>query len=113
KPQHHPDLHPHRKHRAENRRRGQSPLQDQKVAPLPFPKNRKNAVSSWKETAFFSKLCAGMVLMVYRLEVLLDQLGVDLGGGNVAVAKHLLDGAKIGAVFQEVRREAVAQGVGR
>ena len=37
KPQHHPDLHPHRKHRAENRRRGQSPLQDQKIVPLPFP----------------------------------------------------------------------------
>ncbi len=40
-------------------------------------------------------------------------MGVDLGGGNVAVAEQFLDGANVIAVFQHVRPEAVAQPMAR
>jgi hypothetical protein len=36
---------------------------------------------------------------------------VDHGGGEVPVAEELLDGADVGAVFEEVGGEGVAQGV--
>lgn len=39
-------------------------------------------------------------------------MGVDLGGGDVGVAEHGLDGAEVGAVHEEVSGEAVAEGVG-
>lgn len=39
-------------------------------------------------------------------------VGVDLGGGDVGVAEHGLDGAEVGAVHEEVGGEAVAEGVG-
>ena len=35
-------------------------------------------------------------------------MGVDLGGGDVGVAEHGLDGAEIGAVHEEVGSEAMA-----
>jgi hypothetical protein len=38
-------------------------------------------------------------------------VGVDHGGGHVAVAEELLDGADVGAVFQQVGGEGVAEGV--
>lgn len=53
-----------------------------------------------------------MALIIDRLELLLDQLGIDLGGGNVAVPHHLLDGMEIRTVLQQMGREAVAQGMG-
>ena len=51
--------------------------------------------------------------MIDVLEVLLDELGIDLRGRNIAVTEHLLNGAEVCAVFKQVRREAVAQGVRR
>lgn len=45
-------------------------------------------------------------------EVLVGDVGVDLGGGDVGVAEHGLDGADVGAVHEEVGGEAVAEGVG-
>ena len=38
-------------------------------------------------------------------------MGVDHGGRDVAVAEELLDGADVVAGFEEVGREAVAEGV--
>jgi len=38
-------------------------------------------------------------------------MGVDLGGGDILVAKQLLNGADVVAVFQQVRGKAVAQRV--
>ena len=39
-------------------------------------------------------------------------VGVDLGGEDGFVAEHFLDDAEVGAVFDEVGREGVAEGVG-
>ena len=44
-------------------------------------------------------------------EVGVGDVGVDLGGGDVGVAEHGLDGADVGAVHEEVGGEAVAEGV--
>ena len=38
-------------------------------------------------------------------------MGVDLGGGNAGVAKHLLDDAQVGTIVQQMRGERVAQDV--
>ena len=54
-----------------------------------------------------------MRLVVDILELLFDKLGVDLRGGDVGVAEHFLNGAEVRAVFEQVRRERVAQGVRR
>ena len=54
-----------------------------------------------------------MIFVVDRLQILLDQLRIDLRGGNVAVAEHLLDGAQISAVFKQMGRKAVAERVRR
>src|SRR5713101_5340682 len=40
------------------------------------------------------------------------QMGVNLGGRDIAVAEHLLHRAQIGAAFEQMSRKAVAQGVG-
>ena len=39
-------------------------------------------------------------------------MGVDHGGLDIFVTKELLDGANVIAVFEEVRGEAMAEGVG-
>jgi len=45
------------------------------------------------------------------LESVLVDVGVDLGGGNIGMAKHKLHGAQVGAMGQEVGGEGVAQHV--
>jgi hypothetical protein len=40
-----------------------------------------------------------------------EDVGVDHGGGDVAVTEELLDGAYVVAGFKEVGREGVAEGV--
>ena len=40
-------------------------------------------------------------------------MGVDLGGGDIRVPQHLLNGAQVSAVFQQMHREAVPQRMGR
>ncbi len=52
----------------------------------------------------------GFVVDVF--ELFFHHLGVDLGGGDIRVAQHFLDGAEVRAVFQKVGGERVAQGVG-
>ena len=44
-------------------------------------------------------------------EVLVGDVSVDLGGGDVGVAEHGLDGAEVGAIHEKVGSEAVAEGV--
>ena len=51
--------------------------------------------------------------MVDILELLLDHVGINLGGRDVRMAQHLLNGAQIRPVLQQVGGEGVAQGVGR
>ena len=38
---------------------------------------------------------------------------VDLGGTGALVAEEILDDTEVGAAFQEMRREAVPEGLGR
>ena len=40
-------------------------------------------------------------------------VGVDFGGEDAFVSQHFLDHAQVGAVFNEMRREGVAEGVRR
>src|SRR3954469_23685042 len=54
--------------------------------------------------------------MWVRLEVQLSTspigyVRVELGGGGVGIAEHLLDAAKVGAALQQVRRERVTEQV--
>ena len=54
-----------------------------------------------------------MTLVVYRFQMLLDQLRIDLSGGDIAVAHHFLDGMEIRTVFKQMGGKAMAQGVRR
>ncbi len=54
-----------------------------------------------------------MKLLVDFFEVLVGDMGVDLGGGDVGVAEHGLDGAEVSAVHKEIGGEAMAESVGR
>ena len=55
----------------------------------------------------------GMKFFVDLFEVLVGDMSVNLGGRNVGVAKHGLDGAEVGAVHEKVSSEAVAESVRR
>ena len=50
-----------------------------------------------------------MALFVDGLQLLIDHLGVHLGGRDVAVAHQLLQRTNVCTVFQKVNCEAVAQ----
>ena len=39
------------------------------------------------------------------------EVGIDLCGGDALVAEHFLDGAKVGAAFDEVGGEGMAESV--
>ena len=53
-----------------------------------------------------------MGLAVDILELLLDQVRVDLGGGDIGVAQHLLNGAQVRPILQQMGGKGVAQGMG-
>ncbi len=61
--------------------------------------------------AFLSR--PGMKFEVYLLQPFHADVGVDFRGGDGRMAQHHLDSPKIGAVFQKVSGEGMAQGVGR
>jgi len=56
-------------------------------------------------------LRSGVRFVVYDGELCGGELGVALCGGEAFVAKEFLDGAEVGAFFEEVGAEGVAQGV--
>ena len=47
--------------------------------------------------------------MVDILQLFIDNMRIDLRGGNIRMTKHLLNGMKVSAVFQQVCRKGVAQ----
>src|SRR4029077_10191739 len=53
----------------------------------------------------------GVGLEVDLLEAVAGEVRVHLGGGDVGVAEHLLDGAQVATAGEQVGGEAVAQGV--
>ena len=56
---------------------------------------------------------AGMKTTMDFLEAFARDVGVDLSGADAGVAKHLLDRAKIGAIFEQVRGKAMTKHVRR
>jgi hypothetical protein len=50
-------------------------------------------------------------LEVRLLQLLAREVGVELGGGEVGVAEHLLHRAQVAVAGEQVRGEGVAQGV--
>ena len=79
--------------------------------PRTYAQRKTNAETRAGFVCFSSLLCPRVRLVVDVLELLFYDVGIDLGGGDIRVAQHLLDGAQVRAVFQQVRRKAVAQGV--
>ncbi len=57
-------------------------------------------------------LAPRMVLGVELLEPLPGDVGIDLGGGEVAVAEQHLHYPQVGAVIEQMGGEGVTQGVG-
>ena len=55
----------------------------------------------------------GVGLAVDILDLLVHQAGVYLGGRDVRVAQHLLDGTQVCPILQQMGGEGMAQGVGR
>src|SRR2546425_5740269 len=50
-----------------------------------------------------------MKLPMHGAQVLAVHVGVELGGGEVGVAQHLLDRPQVSSALEQVRGEAVAQ----
>lgn len=46
-------------------------------------------------------------------QAILGDMGIDLGGGDVGVPKHLLHAAQVGAAVDQVRGEGVPEDMGR
>src|SRR3954452_22288473 len=66
----------------------------------------------WSPAAYWGS-CAGMGGSVRVAQACRVDASVDLGGRDRGVAEQLLDRAQVGAAFEQVRGEAVAQGVRR
>lgn len=54
-----------------------------------------------------------MMLTVHIVKPRLVDMCVDLSGREIGVTEHLLDGAQIGAILEQVRRKRVTQHVWR
>lgn len=77
-------------------------------------KGRENAVICMKLVDIFKpfsrttackndiSLCSRMILTMDGFEVLFADMGINLRSRNIDVSQHFLDGAQVGAVFQEV-----------
>ena len=61
-----------------------------------YPKYKTRAILLRTARAI---LCLRVILIIDGFQVLLDEVCVDLCGGNVAVAEHLLNGTKVCAVL--------------
>src|SRR5256885_1826578 len=54
-------------------------------------------------------LASWMILLVHLPKVLAVHMRVDLRRRNVGMPEHFLDGAQIGAAFEQMRRERMAK----
>ena len=54
-----------------------------------------------------------MVFFMNLAEVVTGNVGINLGGRNINMAKHHLDGSQIGTTFEEVTGKRVPQTVRR
>ena len=53
-----------------------------------------------------------MGVLVHHFQSVAGDLSVDLGGGQIGVAKKLLDRPQVGSTLQEMGREGMSQRVG-
>src|ERR1044071_544772 len=60
-------------------------------------------------TPFLFSSLPRMKLPVHFFEPRTVDVCIDLGGGNIGVAEHRLHGSQIGAAFEQMGRERVAQ----
>ena len=65
-----------------------------------FEKEEKLLQKISTADAVLTDSCSRVGLLVHIFELPLHHMGIDLGGGNVRVAQHLLDGPQVRAVFQ-------------
>ena len=56
---------------------------------------------------------AWMKFLVDGLEAFPIHVGIALGGRDIDMSEHFLHGAQVGAAFEEMGGEGVAQGMGR
>src|SRR5277367_6150406 len=77
----------------------------------PYPPLLKNQLTTLSLTASFSR--QGMRGFNHRLQPLVRDMRVNLRRRDIRVAQHRLDTAQIGAAFDEVGGEGVAQDVWR
>src|SRR5260221_8978955 len=70
-------------------------------------------ISSKSDRTFVHARAGGarMKRAMHLAQVALGQMRVNLRRRNVAMTEHLLHGAQVGAAFEQMRREAMAQGV--
>ncbi len=57
-------------------------------------------------------LGAGVEFFVDEPKAVAVDVGINLGGGDIDVAEHLLDASQVGATCQKMRGETVAKGLG-
>jgi len=55
---------------------------------------------NFSSTPLFRNLASGVILLMNLLQSLSGHMGIYLSGGDIRMAKHHLDGAKIGSPFQ-------------
>ena len=65
------------------------------------------------EVVIMAILWSGMMGRIQCAQALLDHVRIDLGGGNIGVAKHLLQCAQICATRQQMASEGMAKAVRR
>src|SRR5680860_88872 len=72
------------------------------------------SAAAFSSTVFWAvgfSLGTGMRRLVDRLEMVAGEMGVHLGRRQVGVAEQLLDGAQVGAAFEQVGGVRVTQRV--
>ena len=56
-------------------------------------------------------LCPWMGLQIYVFDLLVQKTGIDLGGGDIGMAQHLLNGPQVRPILQQMGGKGVAQGM--
>ena len=46
-----------------------------------------------------------MRLLIYILQLVFDHMGIDLGGRNIRMTQHFLNGPEVCTVFQQMHRK--------
>ena len=57
-------------------------------------------------------LWSGMMGRIQCAQALLDHVRIDLGGGDIDMAKHVLERPEISPSFEQVRRKGMPQRMG-